>query len=131
MLLAHLEESGTHIVRTTIQHNFRACRLQKDQTLIHYFTLLCDYCIQLIGTPQDISDNEMRKHIYNNQPEQFSTMSNILENQIPLPIVQETMDALRRDQQAAGLTMQRGDGVPGSSLLSCGHYLEHGGYRGR
>jgi len=30
-------------------------------------------------------------------------MIKTLENQIPLPMVEETMDALRRDEQAAGL----------------------------
>jgi hypothetical protein len=79
-LLARLENTGTHVGRTTIQRKFRACHLQKDQTLREYFTLLRDYRLQLIGTPQDISDDEMRTHIYNNLPEQYSTMIKILEN---------------------------------------------------
>jgi hypothetical protein len=79
-LLARLENIGTHVGRTTIQYKFPACRLKKDQTLREYFTLLRDYRLQLIGTPQDISDDEMRIHIYNNLPEQYSTMIKILGN---------------------------------------------------
>jgi hypothetical protein len=36
-LLARLENTSTHIGRTTIQHKFRACRLQKDQTVTGVF----------------------------------------------------------------------------------------------
>jgi len=56
-LLARLENTGTHVGRTTIQRKFRACRLQKDQTLREYFTLLRDYRLQLIGTPQASAKN--------------------------------------------------------------------------
>jgi len=93
-LLARLENTATHVGRTNIQCKFRACRLQKDQTLREYFTQLRDYRHQLIGSPQDISDDEMCTHIYNNLPEQYSTMIKLLENQIPLPTVEESMDAL-------------------------------------
>jgi hypothetical protein len=130
-LLARLENTGTHVGRTTIQRKFRACRLQKDQTLREYFTLLRDYRLQLIGTPQDISDDEMRTHIYNNLPEQYSTMIKILENRIPLPTVEETMDALRRDEQATGLKKEIGDEATGSALFSRGRFRGRGGYRGR
>jgi len=135
-LQVRLEDTGTHVGRTTIQRKFRSCRLQKDQTLIEYFTLLRDYRLQFIGTPQDISDDEMRTHIYNNLPEQYSTMIKILEHQIPLPTVEEAMDALRRDEQAASLKKEIGDEATGSALFSRryrgrGGYGERGHYRAR
>jgi len=130
-LLAHLEITGTHVGRTAIQRKFRACRLQKNQTLREYFTLLRDYRLQLIVTPQDISDDEMCTHIYNNLLEQYSTKIKILENRIPLPTVEETMDALRRDEQATGLRKEIGDEATGSALFSHGRYRGRGGYRGR
>jgi hypothetical protein len=101
-LLARLENTYTQVGRTTIQRKFRACRLQKDHTLREYFTSLRDYRLQMIGTPQDISDDKTRIQINNNLPEQYSTMIKILENKIPLPMVEETMDALRRDEQTTG-----------------------------
>ena len=73
----------------------------------------------------------MRTHIYNNLPEQYTTMIKILENQIPLPAVEETMDALRRDDQATGLKKEIGDEATGSALFSRGRYRGHGGHRGR
>jgi len=130
MLLAHLENTGTDVGRTTIQRKFRVYRLQKDHTLREYFILLGDYRLQLIGTAQDISDNEMHTNIYNNQPEQYSTMIKIFQNPIPLPMVEDTIDALRRDQQAAGMK-KIGDVVTGSALLSRGGYRGCGGHRGR
>jgi hypothetical protein len=129
-LLARLENTGTHVGRTIIQRKFRTFRLQKDQTLSEYFTLLRDYHHQLIGIPQDISDEKMRTHIYNNLPEQYLTMIKILEKGIPLPMVEETMDALPRDEQAAGLMKVFGDEGPGSALFPRGRYRGHGGYRG-
>jgi len=121
-LLARLENPGTHIGRTTIQCKSRACRLQNDQSLREYFSLLRDYRLQLISTPQDISDDEMRTRVYNNLPEQYLTMIKILENQIPLPTVEETMDALRSDEQAASLKKESGDEATGSASSSCGRY---------
>jgi len=53
-LQARLENTGTHVGRTTIQRKFRACRLQKDQTLREYFTLLRDYHLQLIAEPESM-----------------------------------------------------------------------------
>jgi len=79
-LQASMGNSGTHVGRPTIQRKSHACRLQKYQTLREYFTLVRDYHLQLISTPQDISNNEMRTHIYNNLPEQYSTMIKILEH---------------------------------------------------
>jgi len=61
-----LESSGTHIIRTTIQCKFQACHLQEDQTVTEYFTILPDYHLELISTPQAISDDEMCTHIHNN-----------------------------------------------------------------
>jgi len=129
-LLACLENTGTHVGRPTSQHKFRPCRLQKDHTVWDYFTLHRDYRLQLIGTPQDISDDEMRTHIYNNIPQQYLTMIIILENQIPLRTVKETMDTLRRDEQAASLKKVIGDEAPRSALFSHGRYRERGAYRG-
>lgn len=130
-LVACLKNAVNHIGRTTIQPKFRACRLQKDQTLREYITLLRNNCLQLIGTTQDISDNEMRIHIYNHLPEQNVTMIKILENRIPLSMVKATMDALRSDQQVAGLKLEIGDEANRSAIFSHGHYIGHGGYRGR
>jgi len=73
----------------------------------------------------------MRTHIYNNLPEQYTTMIKILENRIPLSTVEETMDALRRDEQATGLKKEIGDEATGSALFSRGRSRGHGGYRGR
>jgi len=128
-LLARLENTGTHVGRATIQPKFRACHLQKDQTLRDYFTQLRDYHLHMIGTPQDISDDEMCTHFYNNLVEEYSTMIKILENQIPLPTVEETMDHLRRDEQATGLKMEITDKATGSALVSRGRYRERGGGR--
>jgi len=64
----------------------------------------------------------MHTHIYNNAPEQYSTMIKILENRIPLHTVKETMDALRRDEQAAGLKKEIGDEATGSAFSSRGRY---------
>jgi hypothetical protein len=97
---------------------FRACHLLKDQTLREYFTLLRDYRLQLISKPQVNSDDEIRTQIYNNLPEQYSTMINILENRIPLPTVKDSMDAIHRDEQATGLRKEMGDEATGSALVS-------------
>jgi hypothetical protein len=70
----------------------------------------------------------MRIHIYNNLPEQYSTMIKILEHRTPLPTVEDAMDALRRDEQAAGLKKEIGDEAIGSTLFSRGRYRGCGGY---
>jgi len=49
-------------------------------------------------------------------------MIKILENQIPLHTVEETMDALRRDGHAAGLKKEIGDEATGSAISSRGRY---------
>jgi len=51
----------------------------------------------------------MRTHIYNYLQEQYSTMIKILEHRTRLPTVEEDMDALRRDEQPAGLKKEIGD----------------------
>jgi len=129
MLQVRLETTETHVSRTTIQRKFQACRLWKDQTLRGYFTLLRNYRLQLISKPQDISNDEMHTHFYNHLPEPYLTMIKILEHQIPLPTVEEAMDTLRRDEQAAGLKKEIGDEATGSALVSRGRYK--GGFRGR
>jgi len=73
----------------------------------------------------------MRTHIYNKLPEQYLTMIKILENRIPLPMVEETMDALQRGEQATGLKKEIRDEATGSALFSRGRYRGHGGNRGR
>jgi hypothetical protein len=63
----------------------------------------------------------MLTDIYNDLPEQYSTMIKILENHIPLPMVEETMDPLQRDEQASGLENEIIDDATGSAQVSRGH----------
>jgi hypothetical protein len=129
-LLARLEITGIQVGRITIQSKFQAGHLQKEQTVRGYITLLRDYRLQLIGTPQHISDDEMCTHIYNSLPQQGSTMIKILENQIPLPTVDETMDTLQRVEQATILKKEVVDETTRSAHFSRGGYRCRRGYHG-
>jgi hypothetical protein len=64
----------------------------------------------------------MPTHIYNNLPEQYSTMIKILEHRTPIYTVKEAMDAVRRDEQAASLKNGIEDEATGSALASPGCY---------
>jgi len=68
MLLAFLENTGSPVSRTTIQYSFPACRLQRDQALREYSTLLHGYHLPLIGMPQHSSENKLAIEAYNNLP---------------------------------------------------------------
>jgi len=61
----------------------------------------------------------MCTEIYNNLREQYSTMIKSLQHRIPLPTVEDAMNALRRDEQASGLKKEIGDKATGLALLSC------------
>ena len=64
--LARLDSAATLIGRTGILRKFRAARPQKDEKINAYFARLCEYRLQLAGTAEAISDEELRTHVYTN-----------------------------------------------------------------
>jgi len=101
VLHTHLEIIVTDVNSTTIEHKFRTCHLQKDRILREYMPLIHDYYIQLIGTPQDISDKEIHTHINNILQDRHSPMNLITELRTPLPTIEETIEAIQGKLQAA------------------------------
>jgi hypothetical protein len=61
-------DTPIHVGRINIQHQVLGCRLEKVSTLTEYFTQPCDYHLQRISTPDDISQDETCMHILNNLP---------------------------------------------------------------
>jgi len=77
--------SGTEIVR-----EFRALRPSKDEKTTQYFTRLIDLRKKLIGSPEAISDETMKTHIFSTMPTEFETTIKILEQHIPVPTAQQS-----------------------------------------
>ena len=77
--------SGTEIVR-----EFHALRPSKDEKTTQYFTRLIDLRKKLIGSPEAISDETMKTHIFSTMPTEFETTIKILEQQIPVPTAQQS-----------------------------------------
>jgi hypothetical protein len=124
-----LDSTTNQVGQTQIVHKFHALRPSKDEKSAHYFTRLLDLRKKVIGSPEAISDETMKTHIFSTISKEFETTIKILEQQIPVPTAQQVMDQLLEDAERTELTKEIGDESTASALFS--HRGGHGKCGGR
>jgi hypothetical protein len=122
-LQGRLDNTTNQVGRTQIIRKFHALCPSKDEKITQYFTRLIDLRKKLIGSPETISDESMKTHIFSTMPNEFETTIKIPEQQISVPTAQQVMGRLREDADRTLLTMEIGDESTGSAL-----YSHRGGY---
>jgi hypothetical protein len=126
ILQNRLNNTTIKIGRTQILRSFHASRPIKDEGIEKYFTRLLDYRNELIGTPEEITDETLNTHIFTTVPKEYEMSIKIFEHQTPAPSPLQVMDAIKRDEKKANLVKELGDATTGSAL-----YTQRGGYKGR
>ena len=117
-LQGRLDNTTNQVGRTQIVRKFHALRPSKDEKITQYFTRLIDRRKKLIGSPEAISDETMKTHIFSTMPKEFETTIKILEQQIPVQTAQQVMDRLREDADRTELAKEIGDESIGSALYN-------------
>jgi hypothetical protein len=118
MLQGRLYNTTNQVIRTQIVRKFHALRPSNDEKITQYFTRLIDLRKKLIGSPETISDETMKTHIFSTMPKEFETTIKILEQQIPVPTAQQVMDRLREDADRTELAKEIRDESIGSALYN-------------
>ena len=87
-LQGRLDNTTNQVGQTQIVRKCHALCPSKDEKITKYFTRLIDLRKKLIGSPETISDETMKTHIFSTMPKVFETTIKILEQQIPIPTAQ-------------------------------------------
>jgi hypothetical protein len=125
-LQSRLDNAASQVGRTQILRKFATARLSCDKKITQYLTRQIAIRKKLIVTPEQISEETMKTHIFTTLSNEFEMTIKILERLIPPPTAREAMDALKEAGERTALTKEIGDAATGSAL-----YTQHGGYRGR
>jgi len=108
--------------RPQILRKFHACRPAKDLKMCTYFTRLIDYCNQLSGSAEQISEDSFVTHLFTHIPEEFATTVNSFERPAPPPTSQRIMDAIRLAEEMVAFVTEIEDDSTGAA-----HFSQPGG----
>jgi len=94
MLQNRLDNATNQVGRTQIIRTFHALVPLKEEKITQHFTRQIDLRKKLIGSPEAISDETMKTHIFSTMPKEFEMAIKILEQRIRVPTARQVMDRL-------------------------------------
>ena len=128
-----LDTTATYIGREAIRQNFQTARPEPNETIMQYLVRLQTFRYQLSNSPQAISDEMFKTHVYTTAPATFATTIEILRRS-PVEIsVEQLITALRESEEtrlATQLAAAQHINNPNTAATS-GSALYAGTQRGR
>jgi len=119
LLRNRLDSASTKLGRTQVLRKFTASRPSPDQMVIQEFCKLITMREKLIGSTENITDDDMKTHIFTHLSNSYETTIQILEQRIPAPTAQQGMDAIPQFAEGMTLTNEISDASSGVAVSSC------------
>jgi len=97
-LRSRYDTGTTSIRRLTLKRKFNQTKPQANESINIFFDTLLGYYDRLRGTPEEISEESMKAHIYTQLPPEFRPTVVVLQHQADVSL-EQVMDSLREDEE--------------------------------
>jgi hypothetical protein len=97
-LRSRYDTGTTSIRRLTLKRKFSQTKPQTNESINVFFDTLLGYYNRLQGTPEEITEESMKAHIYTQLPPEFRPTVVVLQHRANVSL-EEVMDSLREDEE--------------------------------
>jgi hypothetical protein len=97
-LRSRYDTGTTSIRRLTLKRKFSQTKPQTNESINVFFDTLLGYYNRLQGTPEEITEESMKAHIYTQLPPEFRPTVVVLQHRANVSL-EEVMDPLREDEE--------------------------------